>query len=60
MADLFSPYPIKVSLLNRFKSNNEKEKIYSGLKNKNIDLVVATHQILGKKLEIKETTLKNF
>ena len=57
ISNRFSPYPIKVSLLNRFKSNNEKEKIYSGLKNKNIDLVVATHQILGKELEIKNLGL---
>ncbi len=52
ISNRFSPYPIKVSLLNRFKSNNEKKKIYTGLKNKNIDLVVATHQILGKDIEI--------
>ncbi len=57
ISNRFSPYPIKVSLLNRFKSNNEKEKIYSGLKNKHIDLVVATHQILGKELEIKNLGL---
>ena len=53
----FSPYPIKVSLLNRFKTNNEKRDIYTGLKNKKIDLVVATHQILGKEIEIKNLGL---
>ena len=57
ISNRFSPYPIKVSLLNRFKSNNEKKNIYSGLKNKNIDLVVATHQILGKEIEIKNLGL---
>ena len=57
ISNRFSPYPIKVSLLNRFKSNNEKKNIYAGLKNKNIDLVVATHQILGKEIEIKNLGL---
>ncbi|MDA9745851.1 transcription-repair coupling factor [Prochlorococcus sp. AH-736-K20] len=53
----FSPYPIKVSLLNRFKSINERREIYAGLKNNKIDLVVATHQILGKEIEIKNLGL---
>ncbi len=53
----FSPYPIKVSLLNRFKTLNERKEIYKGLKNNKIDLVVATHQILGKEIEIKNLGL---
>ena len=53
----FSPYPIKVSLLNRFKTSTEKKDIYAGLKNNKIDLVVATHQILGKEIEIKNLGL---
>ncbi len=53
----FSPYPIKVSLLNRFKTINERKEIYAGLKNNKIDLVVATHQILGKEIEIKNLGL---
>ncbi len=57
ISNRFSPYPIKVSLLNRFKTVNERREIYSGLKNNTIDLVIATHQILGKKLEIKNLGL---
>ncbi len=53
----FSPYPIKVSLLNRFKTNTEKKDIYAGLKNNKIDLVIATHQILGKEIEIRNLGL---
>ncbi len=53
----FSPYPIKVSLLNRFKTLNERKEIFEGLKNNKIDLVVATHQILGKEIEIKNLGL---
>lgn len=53
----FSPYPIKVSLLNRFKTVHERKEIYAGLKNNKIDLVVATHQILGKDIPIKNLGL---
>ncbi|MBO8240092.1 transcription-repair coupling factor [Prochlorococcus marinus XMU1412] len=53
----FSPYPIKVSLLNRFKTVSERKEIYAGLKNNKIDLVVATHQILGKEIETKNLGL---
>ena len=57
ISNRFAPYPIKVSLLNRFKSKNEKSEIIKGLKNNNIDLVVSTHQILGKDIEIKNIGL---
>ncbi len=30
ISDRFAPYPIKVSLLNRFKTNSEKKHIVSG------------------------------
>ena len=53
----FSPYPIKISLLNRFKTKSEKKDIYDGLKDHKIDLVVATHQILWKEIEIKNLGL---
>ena len=57
ISNRFSPYPIKVSLLNRFKTQMQKKEIYLGLKNNNIDLVIATHQILGKNIEINNLGL---
>ena len=57
ISNRFSPYPIKVSLLNRFVKLNEKKQIYEGIKNNNIDLVVATHQILGKNIEFNNLGL---
>ncbi len=57
ISNRFSPYPIKVSLLNRFIKQTEKNKIYEGLKNNKIDLVVATHQILGKNIELNNLGL---
>ncbi len=57
ISDRFAPYPIKVSLLNRFKSNNERKEILNGLKNGNIDAVIGTHQLLNKKLSYKDLGL---
>ena len=57
ISDRFAPYPIKVSLLNRFKSSSEKRQIVDGLKEGHIDAVVGTHQLLNKKLVYKDLGL---
>ncbi len=57
ISDRFAPYPIKVSLLNRFKTSSERKQIISGLKTGNIDAVVGTHQLLNKKLVYKDLGL---
>ena len=57
ISDRFAPYPIKVSLLNRFKTSNERKKIASGLKDGNIDAVVGTHQLLNKNLTFNDLGL---
>ncbi len=57
ISDRFAPYPIKVSLLNRFKSSSERKEIVRGLKDGIIDAVVGTHQLLNKKLLYKDLGL---
>ena len=57
ISDRFAPYPIKVSLLNRFKTSSERKQIVSGLKDGKIDAVVGTHQLLNKKLVYKDLGL---
>ena len=57
ISDRFAPYPIKVSLLNRFKTTNERKNILSGLRDGQIDAVVGTHQLLNKKLVYKDLGL---
>merc|ERR1712078_284240 len=57
ISNRFSPYPIKVSLLNRFIKQSKKNKILKGLINNTVDLVVSTHQILGKEIDIKNLGL---
>ncbi len=57
ISDRFAPYPIKISLLNRFRTKLEREKIIKGLKEGNIDAVIGTHQLLNKKIEYKDLGL---
>ncbi len=57
ITDRFAPYPIKVSLLNRFKTTSERKQILEGLKHGQIDAVVGTHQLLSKKLVYKNLGL---
>ncbi len=57
ISDRFAPYPIKVSLLNRFKTTSERNKIIEGLKDGKIDAVVGTHQLLNKNLIYKNLGL---
>ncbi len=48
LSERFAPYPIKVALLNRFRTTGERKGILEGLKTGTIDAVVGTHQLLSK------------
>jgi transcription-repair coupling factor (superfamily II helicase) len=48
LSERFAPYPLKVSLLNRFRTVVERRTIQDGLANGTIDVVVGTHQLLSK------------
>ena len=57
ISDRFAPYPIKVSLLNRFKTSSERKQIVSDLKDGKVDAVIGTHQLLNKNLSYKNLGL---
>ncbi len=57
ISDRFAPYPINVALLNRFKSNKEKNDIVRQLKEGSIDAIIGTHLLLSKKVEFKDLGL---
>ena len=57
LSDRFAPYPIKVSLLNRFKSASERKTIITDLKDGKIDAIVGTHLLLSKNVEYKDLGL---
>jgi transcription-repair coupling factor (superfamily II helicase) len=48
LSERFAPYPIKVALLNRFRTASERKTILEELKTGTIDAVVGTHQLLSK------------
>jgi transcription-repair coupling factor (superfamily II helicase) len=48
LSERFAPYPLRVSLLNRFRTAAERRAIQDGLADGTIDVVVGTHQLLGK------------
>ncbi|NET63846.1 MAG: transcription-repair coupling factor [Moorea sp. SIO1G6] len=53
----FSPYPINVGLLNRFRTPQERRDILQRLKTGELDVVVGTHQLLGKSVTFRELGL---
>ncbi|MEB3185442.1 MAG: transcription-repair coupling factor [Cyanobacteriota bacterium] len=48
LSERFAPYPVKVSLLNRFRTAGERKTILEGLARGTVDVVVGTHQLLSK------------
>ena len=50
-------FPIKVDLLNRFRTTKDKNRIIKELKLGDIDIVIGTHKLLGKDVEFKDLGL---
>ncbi|NEQ48063.1 MAG: transcription-repair coupling factor [Leptolyngbya sp. SIOISBB] len=57
LKERFSPYPIQVGLLNRFRTAQEKKDILQRLKTGELDVVVGTHTLLGKTVQFKDLGL---
>ncbi len=57
LKERFAPYPIQVGLLNRFRTQSEKKEILQRLKTGELDVVVGTHQLLGKGVNFKSLGL---
>ena len=53
----FAPYPIQVGLLNRFRSPEERKDIQHRMITGELDIVVGTHQLLGKGVSFKDLGL---
>ena len=52
-----SEYPIRVEVLNRFKTKKEQDDIIKKLKLGEVDVVVGTHRVLSKDVEFKDLGL---
>ncbi|HDP70212.1 MAG TPA: transcription-repair coupling factor [Actinobacteria bacterium] len=53
----FSPYPINIELLSRFKPPKESRVIIDGLKEGHVDIVIGTHRLLQKDVGMKNLGL---
>ncbi|KUG22187.1 transcription-repair coupling factor [hydrocarbon metagenome] len=53
----FNDFPVRVEVLNRFKSTSEQKKIVQELQSQKVDIVVGTHRLLQKDVEFKDLGL---
>ncbi len=57
LKERFAPYPIQLGLLNRFRSATERKDIIQRLATGELDIVIGTHQLLGKAVDYKDLGL---
>ncbi|MFM7613765.1 MAG: DEAD/DEAH box helicase, partial [Synechococcales cyanobacterium] len=57
LKERFAPYPIQVGLLNRFRTAEERKDIQQRLMTGELDVVVGTHQLLGKGVQFRDLGL---
>ena len=50
-------FPVKVDLLNRFRTTKDKNRIIKELKLGDVDIVIGTHKLLGKDVAFKDLGL---
>lgn len=53
----FSTFGIKIKVLSRLESDNEKTKVVNALKDGEIDLIIGTHRLLSKDIRFKDLGL---
>ncbi len=53
----FKGYPIRIEMLSRFRSPRETRTILEGLADGTLDIVVATHRLLGKSVQFRDLGL---
>ena len=50
-------FPVTVDYLNRFRSTKQKKEVLEGIDNGAIDIVIGTHQLVGKSVSFKDLGL---
>ena len=51
------PYPLRVEMLSRFRSDEESDEVIAGLAAGTIDIVIATHRLLTGRVRFKDLGL---
>jgi transcription-repair coupling factor (superfamily II helicase) len=57
LKERFAPYPVNIGLLNRFRTAEERRTIQKRLATGELDIVVGTHQLLGKNVTFRDLGL---
>jgi len=57
LVERFSPYPINIGLLNRFRTESEKTEIIKKLATGELDIVIGTQGVLSNKIKYKDLGL---
>ncbi|HXG36634.1 MAG TPA: transcription-repair coupling factor, partial [Dehalococcoidia bacterium] len=52
-----APFPVRVEMLSRFRSETEQRRIVEDLARGNIDIVIGTHRLLQKDVQFKDLGL---
>lgn len=55
--DRLGAFPVRIELLNRFRSTAERNRIVKELESGAVDIIIGTHALLGKDLKFKELGL---
>ncbi len=53
----FSPYPVRVELLSRFRSRQVQREVVADLKKGKVDIVIGTHRLLQKDVAFRDLGL---
>jgi transcription-repair coupling factor (superfamily II helicase) len=52
-----APFPVRLELLNRFRSAAERKQVLQMVKEGEVDIVIGTHALLNKEIEFKDLGL---
>ncbi len=56
-SERLKPYPVRVEMLSRFRSDDEAEGVRAGLADGTVDIVIATHRIITGRVRFKDLGL---
>lgn len=56
-SDRLSQFPVKIAALSRFQTKREQNEIIEQLKQGQVDIIIGTHRLLSKDIELKDLGL---
>ncbi|MAT97299.1 MAG: transcription-repair coupling factor [Anaerolineaceae bacterium] len=55
--DRLRPFPVKVEMLSRFRTQSQQDRIVKNLRNGRVDIVIGTHRLLSDDISFKDLGL---